>query len=100
MLNRNESSQPRALPTNPPRQGIFRVMALLLAFVLGVYCLWMILAELYRPGLDRLPTDPQSAAIAAGQRSDANAAAWIGFIRGELWAQSAYTYADLFWNSA
>ena len=85
---------------NPPRQGIFRVAALLLAFVLGIYCLWIILAELYRPGLDRLPTDPQSAAMAADQRSDANAAAWIGFIRGELWAQSAYTYADLFWNNA
>ena len=100
MLNRSGASQPQALPANSPRQGLFRVAALFLASVLGIYCLWMILAELYRPGLDRLPTDPQSAAIAVGQRRDANAAAWIGFIRGELWAQSAYTYADLLWNYA
>lgn len=100
MLNRSGASQSQTLPANSPRQGLFRVAALFLASVLGIYCLWMILAELYRPGLDRLPTDPQSAAIAVGQRRDANAAAWIGFIRGELWAQSAYTYADLLWNYA
>jgi len=98
MLNFRQAAQP--LPMKPPRHGIFRVAALLLAMVLGIYCLWMVLAELYQPGVDRLPTDPQSAAIAAGHRNDANSAAWIGFVRGDLWAQSAYTYADLLWNNS
>ncbi len=84
---------------NPPLHSSFRILTLLFAAVLGVYCLWLLLAELYRPGVDHLPTDPQGAAMAAEQRNDANRAGWIGRIRGDLWADSAYTYADMLWNN-
>jgi hypothetical protein len=75
----------------------FRVATFLLAAVLGTQCIWLLLAEFSRPSVERLPTDPQSAAVAAKQRVDATWAAWIGAIRGDLWAQSAYTYSDLIW---
>jgi hypothetical protein len=54
-----------------------------------------LLAELTRPGLARLPVDALSAETAAKQR---NAAAWsarIGGIRGDLWQESAFTFANL-----
>jgi hypothetical protein len=53
------------------------------------------LAELSRSGVDRLPTSLSAAAAAAGKRDRAAWAAKIGAIRGELWAQLAFTYADL-----
>ena len=38
------------------------------------------------------------AAAAAEQRDAASWAAAIGAIRGDLWAESAFTYADLLWG--
>jgi hypothetical protein len=55
-------------------------------------------AELSRPGIYRLPTDTASAAAARNKRVDASRAARIGAIRGDLWAESAFTYADLMWG--
>lgn len=75
----------------------FRIAGIFLAAVLGGYCIWVILAALLQPGVSRLPTDMQSAAIAAKKHSDARWAAWVGIIRGDLWAESAFTYADLLW---
>jgi hypothetical protein len=74
----------------------WRILAF--ALLLGLQCIWLLLAELSRPNLNGLPTDAQAAAAALEQRSDANWAAWIGSIRGDLWAESAYTYADLLWT--
>jgi hypothetical protein len=78
----------------------FRLVSLAFAIVLGAQCVWLLLAEFSRPGVSQLPTDPQSAVIAAKQRNDAMWAAWIGAIRGDLWAESAYTYSDLLWASS
>jgi hypothetical protein len=76
----------------------FRSATLLFAVLLGVQCVWILLAELSRPGIDRLPTDAPSAATARNKRIDATRAALIGAIRGDLWAESAFTYADLMWD--
>jgi hypothetical protein len=85
---------------NMPSRTAFRVVTLSFAIALGVQCVWLLLAELTRPSVDRLPMDPQSAALAAKQRNDASWAAGIGAIRGDLWAESAYTYSDLIWASS
>ena len=51
-----------------------------------------------------LPAEPETpahrcaAAAAVKQRSNATWAAWIGSIRGDLWAESAFTYANLLWT--
>jgi hypothetical protein len=73
----------------------FRLTALLFAILLGAQCIWLLLAELSRPGIDHLPTDATSAAAAAGRRDAATWAASIGAVRGGLWAESAFTYANL-----
>ena len=76
----------------------FRFATRLFATLLGVLSLWLLLSELSRSGIERLPTDQVSAAMAAKQRSAATFAASIGIIRGDLWAESAFTYSDLLWG--
>jgi hypothetical protein len=77
---------------------VFRLTALLAAILLGAQCLWLVLAELARPSIDQLPTNMASAATAAKQRDTALRAASIGGIRSDLWAEAAFTYADLLWE--
>lgn len=62
-----------------------------------VFCVWLFFSELKRPGIDRLPTDRESAELAAQKRNDARSAAAGAIVRGELWAESAFTFADLLW---
>jgi hypothetical protein len=83
---------------NQPSHLVFRLATSFFAVLLGVQCLWLLLAEFYRPSISRLPTDAASAAAARDERSKANWAAMIGAIRGDLWAESAFTYADLMWS--
>jgi hypothetical protein len=77
---------------------VFRVALLVFATVLGMQCVWLLLPQLLGTGPHRLPTDPASAAAAVQQRHAAVRAASIGIIRGDLWAASAFTYADLLWG--
>jgi hypothetical protein len=79
-------------------QLAFRLATSLFAILLGIQCVWLLLAEFYRPGINRLPTDAASAAAAQNERIRARRAAMIGTIRGDLWAESAFTYADLMWD--
>jgi hypothetical protein len=85
-------------PMNPPTGVAFRYVTLLFAALLAAQSVWLLLAELTRPRIDRLPPDAASAAVAAKQRGSATWAALFGVIRGDLWADSAYTYADLLWG--
>jgi hypothetical protein len=78
----------------------FRIATLVFAVVLGAQCIWLLLAEFSQPGVNSIPTDSQSAALAAKERNDATWAAWIGAVRGDLWADSAYTYSDLLWTNS
>jgi hypothetical protein len=82
---------------SPPSHIGFRLAALAFAMLLLAECVWLELAEFPRPRADLLPTDPQAAAAAAALRDEAVRAASIGGIRGDLWAQAAFTFADLIW---
>ena len=85
---------------NEPPHLAFRLATLLFAMLLGVQCVWLLLAELSRPAIYGLPTDAAAADAARNKRSSASWAARFGAIRGELWAESAFTYADLMWGDA
>ena len=82
-----------------PSHISLRVSMLFLALVLGAQGVWLLLADFYRPSIRQLPADSLVAAAAARARTDAERAASIGFIRGDLWAESAFTYADLLWGT-
>lgn len=73
----------------------FRVTILMFAVLLAAQCAWLLLAEFSRPRFNGLPTDAASAAVAARDRDRAHRVASIAAIRGDLWALSAFTYADL-----
>ena len=81
---------------------VFRLATLLIAILIGVQSLWILLPELSRPGIAELPTDSVSAGSASvtSRRDAAIWAARIGAIRGDLWAESAFTYADLLWDTS
>jgi hypothetical protein len=85
---------------NEPPHLAFRLATLLFAMLLGIQCIWLLLAEFSRPAIYRLPTDAADADAARNKRSSAGWAATFGAIRGELWAESAFTYADLMWSDA
>jgi hypothetical protein len=68
---------------------------LLLASALAGFSLWVALAELPRSEVRRLPTSSEAAAIAATARTRAAWAAAFGDVRGDLWAEAAFTYATL-----
>jgi hypothetical protein len=76
---------------------MFRMTMLSFAAALAAFSLWILLPAPLRPDVQRLPTDPEAAAAAATTRVRAIAAARIGGVRGDLWAQSAFTYATSLW---
>jgi hypothetical protein len=82
---------------NPTSHNGLRLATFGFAVLLGFQCLWLLAAELIRPDIHQLPTDATTAASAATKRGSSTIAALIGAVRGDLWAQSAYTYADLLW---
>ena len=77
---------------------VFRLAALIFAGLLGLQSIWLLAAELVRPRIDQLPTDISSAAAAKEKHNAASFAASIGAVRGDLWAESAFTNADLLWG--
>jgi len=79
------------------RHLAFRLAAFAFAVLLAGQCAWLLLSELLRPRLRQLPADPASAAIATEYRDAAYRAAAIGAIRGDLWAEAAFTSANLLW---
>lgn len=86
-------------PISKPSNAAFRFAVLAFAAILGVQSTWILLAELSRPGIQRLPTEARAADAAAKWRGDAAWAALIGVVRGDLWAESAFTYSDLLWTN-
>ena len=86
-------------PAKMSGHGLFRGTLLVLAFVLACQAFWILAAEFYRPSAIGFPTNLQIAATAIAKRNAANLAAWFGLIRGDLWAQNALTYPDVFWPS-
>ena len=85
---------------NRPSHIPLRLATLLFAMLLGLQCVWLLLTEFRRPATHQLPTDAAAAAEARSSRADATWAATVGAIRGELWAEAAFTYADLMWGDA
>jgi hypothetical protein len=78
----------------------FRAALLAFAFFLGAQALWILFSELPRSSVHALPPDADSATLAARARNAARWSAWLGIVRGDLWAESAYTYATLLWSNS
>jgi hypothetical protein len=79
---------------------LFRLGLFLYGVILGAASLWLLLAELPRTSVTVLPTNRDAAAAAASRRDDALWSARVGLLRGELWAEASFTFADLEWAAS
>ncbi|MGH6800588.1 MAG: hypothetical protein ACRECZ_04075 [Methylocella sp.] len=75
-----------------------RLALLVFGAVLGLSGLWMLLPELLRPTPSGLAFDRNGIEAAAARRTSAVLAAEIGAIRGDLWAEAAFTGARFMWT--
>lgn len=75
-----------------------RVGLLTFAPLLAMQAIWIILAEYYHQHRIHLPVDPQASSIASQEQENATRAASLAVIRGDLWAESAFTYSALLWR--
>ncbi|WP_395666949.1 hypothetical protein [Methylocella sp.] len=64
------------------------------AVALAAAGLWMLASALLAPTPIAFPIDRQAATAAAGQRAGAQWAAWLGGVRGDLYARAAFAGAD------
>lgn len=83
-----------------PAQTWFRGGLLVFSALLASLSAWIIVAEYYRPPRIQLLSDRQ-ASLSRGDRDDqqnARRAASIARVRGDLWAESAFTHSDLLWR--
>ncbi len=104
-------SQPNPLQFRSSRQGMqpvsstpaqtwFRGGLLVFSALLALLSAWIIVAEYYRPPRIQLLADRQ-ASLPRGDSVDqqnARRAASIARVRGDLWAESAFTHSDLLWR--
>lgn len=88
------------IPSDPQRPMDWRLRAGLLAFavLLAAQAVWIIPAEYYRPRRIPFPVDPQASRVVSHEREHARRAASLAIVRGDLWADSALTHADLLWK--
>jgi hypothetical protein len=74
-------------------QSKFRKFLLVFASTLGIAGGWILISEMARPPLIGFPTD-QDYPAAADQRPRATLAARLGLVRGDLWAELFFSFAD------
>ncbi len=77
--------------------GWLRVGLLGFSLVLIAQAMWILLAEYHHPRRIRLPLDEPASAVARLDRENASRAAERATVRGDLWAESAFTYSHLIW---
>jgi hypothetical protein len=68
------------------------------SLVLTAQAIWILLAEFQHPRRVRVPVDQRASVEAALDQAWAGRAAKFAAVRGDLWAQSAFTYSSLLWT--
>ena len=77
-----------------------RVALTLFGVFLSAQAAWILLAERHRLNHIRLPVDGKTATIALAEQDKIKRAASLAVVRGDLWAESAFTYGNLLWLDA
>jgi hypothetical protein len=79
-------------------QTLFRIAMSVFSAVLGLLAVWIGAAAVFRPTAIKVPSNPESAAVASTYRTAAGHSATIGMFRGALWTEFALTYTELFFS--
>jgi hypothetical protein len=69
----------------------------LFGLLLSLQAAWILLAQGYWPNHVQLPLDSKAATIAIAERDKIKRAASFAAVRGDLWAESAFTYGEYLW---
>lgn len=77
--------------------GWFRGGLVLFSLLLVAQAVWILLAELQHPRIIRFPVDDRTRLEAGQYREEAGQAAKLAIVRGDLWAESAFTYSGRVW---
>jgi hypothetical protein len=75
-----------------------RVALTLFGVFLFAQAAWILLAERHRLNHIRLPVDGRTATIAFAEQDKSKQAASLAVVRGDLWAESAFTYGSQLWT--
>jgi hypothetical protein len=74
-----------------------RVALALFGVFLAAQAAWILLAERHRLNHIRLPVDGKTATIAFAEQDKIKQAASLAVVRGDLWAESAFTHGGQLW---
>ena len=74
-----------------------RVALALFGVFLSAQAAWILLAERQRLNHIRLPVDGMTATIAFAEQDKIKQAASLAVVRGDLWAESAFTHGSQLW---
>jgi hypothetical protein len=74
-----------------------RVALALFGVFLSAQAAWILLAERQRLNHIRLPVDGKTATIAFAEQDKIKQAASLAVVRGDLWAESAFTHGSQLW---
>jgi hypothetical protein len=75
-----------------------RVALTLFGVFLFAQAAWILLAERHRLNHIRLPVDGRTATIAFAEQDKSKQAASLAVVRGDLWAESAFTFGSQLWT--
>jgi hypothetical protein len=75
-----------------------RVALTLFGVFLFAQAAWILLAERHRLNHIRLPVDGRTATIAFAEQDKSKQAASLAVVRGDLWAESAFTFGGQLWT--
>jgi hypothetical protein len=98
MMRADSGQRAQTAVAHPPLR-LFRMSLYLFASALAAFSLWTLLPEFARSSIRQLPTSPAAAELAVSARARAYRAARLGGIRGDLWAESSFTYVSPLWRS-
>jgi hypothetical protein len=86
------SPQPR------PFRWRFYSALVIVTLILTAQGAWILLPEVSRAAPIGFPSDQAHATVARQEQEKANRSAAMAVVRGDLWAESAFTYAAMLWT--
>jgi hypothetical protein len=93
LRSKGDQSEGYVIRSSAGDVGKIRAVVGVLAVVLGVFALWILVAELTSPRLSYFPSNPDEAGTMYALRGSAITAAQVGMVRGDLWTAAAMTTA-------
>jgi hypothetical protein len=87
-----------AVPPSTSDKTWIRIALVLFGAALNAQAAWILCAERYPHNQMRLPVNQNAATVVRIEQDKIKQAASVAVVRGDLWAESAFTYAGQIWS--